>query len=212
MNKDKDNIKQIYDGSILDGRTIGSLKRKGLINNDGSISLRGLHTIDKYRNCPEIPIADIAKYAGKIITINENISSGCDNCGNTYTETYNLSAEKMAKEYNIYAEFINKKLACNWSPTYDIEYENGMGLKGIKNILINAVKREGSHFINGRYFDRRYVQNILISAMEQSLKGGSMGYTGTSYKYSITDTVSEISDLILENGENMFTLEVSISR
>lgn len=206
---DIEKIQTIYQGKTLDGRTMGSLKRKGYLEKDGSLTLRGMHLIGVYKHVPQIPLADIEKYVGKVIVINENIYSGCECCGSHYTETYMISAEKLAKEYNEYVTYQNKRLYDMWGETTDYEYGRGFAMKGIKGILINAVKRDD---YGAPCFDRRYVQGILNSAMEQLVSGKDKGYASSSYKYSISDTQSEVADLLIVTGEKIFTMEVEINR
>jgi len=208
MQTDIEKIQKIYQGETLDGRTVGSLKRKGYLEKDGSLSMRGMHLIGVYKHVPQIPLADIEMCVGKIIVINENICSGCNCCGSCYTETYMLSAEKLAKEYNEYVVYQNKRLYAMWGETTDYEYDRGFAMKGIKNILINAVKRDD---YGAPRFDRYYAQGILNSTMEKLVSGEDKGYTSSSYKYSITDTQCEVEDLLVETGEKIFTMEVEIN-
>lgn len=210
MQTDVEKVQKICQGESLDGRTIGALKRKGYLEKDGSLSMRGMHLIGLYKHLPQIPLADIEKCVGKTIVINENIySGGCECCGSSYTETYILSAEKLAKEYNEYVTYQNKRLYDMWGETTDYEYDRGIAMKGIKNILINAAKRDDYY---APCFDRRYVQGILNAAMEKMISGEDKGYTSSSYKYSITDTQGEVEDLLIETGEKIFTMEVEINR
>lgn len=209
MKHDIEKVQKIYQGESLDGRTIGALKRKGYLEKDGSLSMRGMHLIGVYKHVPQIPLADIEKCVGKTIVINENVYSGCECCGSSYTETYMISAEKLAKEYNEYVKYQNKRLYNMWGETTDYEYDRGVAMKGIKNILINAVKRDA---YSVPCFDRRYVQGIIFTSMEKLVSGENKGYTSSSYKYSITDTQSEVEDLLAETGEKILTMEVEINR
>ena len=214
MKGDKMNVKEkltkIFQNETLDGRTVAAIKRRGFVQSDGSLTMRGLHEIGEYKHVPQIPYVDIEKCIGKIIQINENITVGCECCGSQYTETFNISAEKLAKEYNQYVEWMNKKLHELWGETLDYDYDRGLTNKSIKSILINALKRE--HYSDKPDFDRRYIQHILNSAMEQMNNGNTKGYTSSSYKYSITDTTGEIKDLTCDDGEIIFTHEVEINR
>ena len=205
-----ENLRKIFNGESIDGRTLSALKRKGLVNKDGVISMFGMHEIDEYKHVPQIPLADIQSCVGKTIVIEENIGSPCECCGcsciNYYTETYFLSAEKLAIEYNKYAESVNEKLHEWWSSTLDFDVERGFN-KNISKQLIHCVKKE-QNFID----EYSYTGHILLAAMEGLICGSEKGEFRSSYKYSITDTESEIEEYIFSGGEKIFTLEVDVNR
>jgi len=205
-----ENLNKISQNETLDGRTVAALKRKGYVQSDGSLTMHGLHQIGEYKHVPQVPYADIEKCVGKIIQINEVIIVGCECCGSQYTETYLVSAEKLAKEYNQYVDWMNKKLHDMWGETFDYDVESGFSTKNIGRVFISSLKRE--HYSDKPDFDRRYIQDILNGAMEQMVNGKTQGYKSSSYKYSITDTIGEIEDLLMDEGEKIFTLEVEIYR
>lgn len=211
MNKETilTNLQAIHEGKQIDGRTLRSLKRNGYVDRSGLLSSWGFRTLGVYKHIPQLPIIDPADYRGRNAAITESIFSECSCCGHHndgYDETYTISVEKLAEVYNEYAERVNDyvKEHC-WDHTLDEGVETGFAPRGIERQMLRLAEDRVS--MN----DFHYTWHIFKQLMSDVIKGNTKSYTSTSYKYSITDTVDEIRDLITD-GPADFSMTVEVNR
>lgn len=203
------NLKNIHEGNQIDGRTLRSLKRNGYVDKSGLLTAWGFRTLGVYMHVPQLPIVDPASYQGQNAAITEEIFTECSCCGghnDSYTETYVVSVEKLAEHYNDYANLVNDyvKEHC-WDHTLDEGVETGFAPGGIEKQMLRLAEDKIW------FSDFNYTWHILKALMLAITKGESKAYTSTSYKYSITDTVDEIRELV-SDGPAQYTMNVEVNR
>ncbi len=203
------NLKSIHEGNQIDGRTLRSLKRNGYISSDGMLTSWGFRTLGVYRNIPKLPTTDPAFYRGRNAAVVETIYTSCNCCGehsSEFGESYVVSVEKLAERYNDYANQVNKYLADNcWDHNLDDMVDRGLAPKGTSQMMLRLAQEKIW------FSDFHYTWHILKDLMLAIIKGESKAYTSTSYKYSITDTIDEIRELVAD-GPAQYTINVEVSR
>ena len=205
----KTNLKSIHEGDQIDGRTLRSLKRNGYVDKSGLLTAWGFRTLGVYKHIPQLPIVDPATYQGQNAAIVEEIFTECSCCGghnNSYTETYTVSVEKLAEQYNDYANLVNDyvKEHC-WDHTLDEGVETGFAPKGVERQMLRLAEDKIW------FSDFHYTWHILKGLMAAIVKGETKSYSSTSFKYSIADTDDEIKNLVCE-GPAQYTMNVEVNR
>lgn len=203
-------LKSIHEGGQIDGRTLRSLKRRGYVDSCGLLTAWGFRTLGVYRHIPKMTIVDPTSYSGQRATIIEDIFTECSCCGgrgeNSWTETYTVSVEKLAEQYNDYVTLVNDYLAEHcWDHQLDEMVERGWAPQGIQKQMLKLAQDKIW------FTDFRYTWHILKDLMLGIIEGKQTTYKSTSYKYSITDTTDEIKNLI-DNGPAQYMMNVEVNR
>ena len=205
-----ENLKQIHSGQKIDGRTLRSLKRNGYVDNSGLLTAWGFRELGVYQHIPQLQIVDPTSYRDQHAMITETMYRTCDCCGDgsviDYSESYTISVEKLAEHYNEYATLVNDyvKEHC-WDHQLDEMVGKGWAPSGTQSQMLRMA--EDKIWFSSFH----YTWHLLKSLMEGIIKDQTTMYESTNRKYSITDTVDEIEDLI-SDGSVKYILEVDVSR
>lgn len=204
-----DNLRLIHDGQQIDGRTLRSLKRNGYVDASGLLTAWGFRELGVYRHIPQLPIVEPTTYRDQHALIVEDMHRECDCCNSSsleFSESYTISVEKLAEQYNQYATLVNDyvKEHC-WDHQLDEMVTRGWAHQGVEKQMLQLA--EGKIWFS----DFHYTWHILKELMIGIVEGKTKAYHSTSYKYSITDTVDEIKDLI-SDGPTKYLMNVEVNR
>jgi hypothetical protein len=202
-------LQTIHGGGQIDGRTLRSLKRNGYVDSSGLLTAWGFRTLGVYKHIPQLPIVDPTTFRDQRAAITETVYTECRCCDHSYvgaSDTFVISVEKLADQYNDYAILVNDyvKEHC-WDHNLDEMFARGWAPKGVDKQMLRLAEEKIW------FSDFSYTWHILKRLMLDIIEGKKKSYTSTSYKYSITDTADEIRDLIDEGSANYF-MEVEVNR
>jgi hypothetical protein len=204
------NLQLIHNGQQIDGRALRSLKRNGYVDSSGLLTAWGFRELGVYRHVPQLPVVDPASYHDQHAMITETMYRTCDCCGDgttiDYSESYTISVEKLAEQYNQYATLVNDyvKEHC-WDHQLDEMVDHGWAHGNVQKRMLQLA--EGKIWFS----DFNYTWHILKGLMQGILDGRTSIDISTSFKYSITDTVNEIKDLV-SNGPAKYLMNVEVNR
>lgn len=205
-------LQTIHEGGHIDGRTLRSLKRNGYVDDSGLLTAWGFRTLGTYRHIPQLPVVDPTTYHDQRAAITETVYTEChccERCDHSYagsSDVYVISVEKLAEQYNDYANLVNEyvKEHC-WDHNLDEMFARGWAPKGVDKQMLRLAEEKIW------FSDYAYTWHILKRLMLDIIKGDTKSYASTSYKYSITDTVDEIRDLV-DDGPAKFFMDVEVNR